>query len=276
MKRRNSGSDWREDGGSGKRRERTSSAERFFSAPSAHALVRSTFVLTQTEGGAWALRAWGRVERESIDELVETLDALSAVPERRQLFDLRRIETYSADAMRAVVDFYAGHPRYAATIAREAVVRPDGLVGVFAEGLFRAVEVPFPGIVVTDEAEALAFLGEPMGALAIEGWEPSAGGSDVVWRVRAVVMRRGAGVQLAETARELGLSERSLQRALTSVGSSFRVVRRETLADEIDRLRGMEQSLKEIATRLGFGRVARLSELYRGVRGHAPRDAPNG
>lgn len=272
MTRRISGSDWREAVSS--RRERTSSAEHFFSAPSTYALVRSTFVLTRTEGGAWALRAWGRVERESIDELVETLDALSAVPERRQLFDLRRIETYSADAMRAVVDFYASHPRYAATIAREAVVRPDGLVGVFAEGLFRALKVPFPGIVVTDEAEALAFLGEPWGALAIAGWEPSAGGSDLVWRVRAVVMRRGAGVQLAETARELGLSERSLQRELTSVGSSFRVVRREVLADEIDRLRSMGHSLKEIATRLGFGRLARLSELYRGVRGHAPRDAP--
>ncbi|MCA9613165.1 MAG: helix-turn-helix domain-containing protein [Sandaracinus sp.] len=285
MPRRESGNHWREsdasepeavceapssDAPSVAIRERTGALERFFVAPSERVLVRSTFVLTCTHGGVWALRAWGRVERESIDELVEVLSRLAERPERRQLFDLRGIETYSADAMAAVVDFYASHPRYASTIAREAVVRPDGLVGVFAEGFFRAVDVPFPTTVVTAEADALAFLGEPAGALAFEGWEIERA-SDVVWRVREAVVALGASARLDDVARALGTSGRSLQRGLAVEGTSFRSVRRDALADEIDRLRASQRwTLKEIAARLGFRSLGRLSELYREARGRAP------
>ena len=235
-------------------------------------MARSTFVLTLTRHGTWAVRAWGRVERESIEELVEVLDTLSTYDARRQLFDLRSIETYSSEAMSALVDLYAEHPRYAATIAREVLIRPSGLVGVFAEGFFRTFDLPFPASVVTEEAQALAFLGEPPDALAIEGWEIEHGASDVVWRVRAEVVRLGAGARLLDVARELRTSERSLQRALASVGTTFREVRRDALADEIDRLRATRQMpLKEVAARLSFRSLARLSELYRSARGRASK-----
>lgn len=256
------------------RREPVEDLRRFLDAPRRHVLVQSTFVALLTARGTLVSVAWGRVERESIGELTSFLEAaITLGTERRQLFDLRRIESYSVDAMEELLDFYRTSSTYTGAIAREAVLRSSGLVGVFAEGFFRASPPPFAARVFTNEAEALAWLDDPDGlhAAPIEAWIAAGPEERSVWAVEREVARLGAGAKVADVASAMATSERSLQRVLARRGTSFRELRREVLAAEVDRLRATTPwTLEHIAMHLGFRRAARLTELYREARGYPP------
>ncbi len=95
-------------------------------------------------------------------------------------------------------------------------------------------------------------------------------------RVRDLLTERGA-LPMADVARALLVSERSLHRRLSDEGTSFSAVLDQTrlaLAQEL--LIGAELTTYQIADRLGFANARSFHRAYRRWTGTTPRQNPIG
>ena len=251
---------------------RTTDARRYFADPAGHWLERRRFCCASPGGRLYCLFAWGRLDVEDTEELIEVLEVASEVAEgdRLQLVVLRDVVSVASASMTRFMRYYASRPRYLDGIAREAVVRPEGVVALLAEGFSRVVPQPFPGRVFTREAEALAWL-DP-GLTGQHGWLATqrqrwlasavALGPELA-RLEELLRREGAGLTLATAARGLASSPRTLQRRLREAGTSFvRERDRVLVALAKERLRESDLDIKQIALELGFTAPQRLTELF--------------
>lgn len=97
--------------------------------------------------------------------------------------------------------------------------------------------------------------------------------SGLAARVRDSLLKRpGHMPDMETTARELGLSLRTLHRRLQDEGTSFRVLLeevRETLAEEF--LQANHLSLEEIADRLGYAEASSFIHAFKRWKGYPPR-----
>jgi AraC-like DNA-binding protein len=101
-------------------------------------------------------------------------------------------------------------------------------------------------------------------------------GADLIERTRRAIggRLRGGDPSLEGVARELGMSERSLQRHLRELGSSFNA-----LADEVREatarlyLEQPDMALTEIGFLLGFSEQSAFTRAYKRWTGHTPRQA---
>lgn len=98
---------------------------------------------------------------------------------------------------------------------------------------------------------------------------------DLVQRVRAHLLRALPGElpPLESTARALGASARTLQRALRSAGTTYQAVGDEVRRDlSLGYLREPQRTVSEIAFLLGFNEVAAFTRAFRRWTGEAPSD----
>jgi AraC-like DNA-binding protein len=95
---------------------------------------------------------------------------------------------------------------------------------------------------------------------------------ETVPRVREI-LARSLSTGLAEVARELGLSERTLHRRLRDEGSSFRAVKdqlRRSLA--LDQLEQTRKPIADIAADLGYSEPSAFFRAFHGWTGEAPSE----
>jgi AraC-like DNA-binding protein len=95
---------------------------------------------------------------------------------------------------------------------------------------------------------------------------------EIVPRVRELLLR-SLSASLGETARELGLSARTLTRRLHDEGSSFRAVKdalRRSLA--LAHLEKTKKSIAEIAAELGYSEPSAFFRAFQGWTGEAPSE----
>ena len=254
-------------------RRETADADQFFSDPGAHVLLRRRYLVTLTDGGTLGIVPFGVVEGQDARDVLPVLERLPRAigPRRRQLVDLRRVTRYDRAAMEALVAFYGSQSPYLQTVGREAVVRPAGYLGAFAEGFYRAAPVPIDGRAFTDEGDAFGWLvdGGGWGDLPVDEWTRR--GPTPLDALQSLVRRAGATLSQTEAARELGLSTRTLQRRLDSVEGGYRGLRRRVLVEEARRLlRTTELPIKAIAFELGYRSPARLTAAFRRETGLTP------
>ena len=155
---------------------------------------------------------------------------------------------------------------------RLVVMRPPGLPGATVSGLFYELCRGAPAALFTDRREGLQWLGVSAAELAelVELLQALDGSSPVVRRLRhhlATDLR----ADVDSAARALGLSSRSLQRALRAAGTSFR--------NELDRARiraaeallvDTDDKLEAVAKAVGLSSRAAFSELFLRHAGEAP------
>jgi len=165
----------------------------------------------------------------------------------------------------------------AARVRRVAVVRPAGMSGATVTGLFYEHLAPsIAGALFSDAREAFAWLDRPEGAaVAVELAALEAelfGLSPLLRALREQLAGTLAGPRIEPTARALGVSVRSLQRALAAAGSSFRgeVARARVRAAEI--LLMGERKLESIAREVGCASLAQFSTLFRRLTGETPSE----
>ena len=252
----------------------TEDVEAFFAAPRRRALTRRSFAVTVTDGGTLAMVARGDIHARDIEEGMALFrEAHRLGTRRRQLVDLQRVRSYSAASMEALVRFHEEDEAYAQGVAREAVVRPGGVLGAFAEGFHRAAELPFEGRAFSSAARAFEWLGDPVGwgPLQPERWLGTGEDAALVAAVEARVVALGATTTVADVATALTTSARTLQRRLRARGEDFRSLRRRALVREAQRaLETTDRSIKEIAYDLGFRSPSRLVDAFRRELGTSP------
>ena len=194
------------------------------------------------------------------------------------LVDCSGLEALDARAYEMLCAHLAEVARTAASnVRRVSIVRPEGIVGATLAGVFHeVVGTVFPAALFSDRAEALRWLGR------VDASERGAI-NDVLDGVRHLApplrQLRGylaghldeASVELA--ARALGVSQRSLQRRLLELGTSFRdeVVRTRVSAAEA-LLIDSDAKLEAVAKQVGCSSLPQFSALFRRMTGETPNE----
>jgi AraC-like DNA-binding protein len=222
---------------------------------------------------------WGRPDTEDVSELLSDC-RVGLEPGRtpyRWLVDLRGLELIVPATFKLFLDYTGDNrERLGQNIVRQAQLRPDGLVGAILSGFSQLASLAYPDRVFGDVEEALAWLEieHQEGVEVIAELEAIRSGScesyAVVGRLREELDSAGV-LAIDRAARRLGLSTRSLQRALRLAGTTYRLelksfrIRR---AQEL--LRRGEQNLTWIAGEVGFSSAQHFATAYRRAIGVTP------
>jgi len=160
-------------------------------------------------------------------------------------------------------------------VRRHALVRPDGMLGGAVSGFFVALDAALEWRVFTDHASALAWFGAPRPeelAARIDQLTELTPVERLVDRMRGTLVASDRGpARLDDVSRVLGVSPRSLQRALRELGTSFRdEVHRTRAATGRQVLRETDDKIAAIAHRLGFSSEANFITFFRRTTGESP------
>jgi AraC-like DNA-binding protein len=157
-------------------------------------------------------------------------------------------------------------------VGRQAILHPQGLVGALVAGALHVARPPYPfACFQGDGADAFAWCGVQDLHPNVEAIRaPLIGSPEVTRGVRTVLEERGLA-SIAEVARALGISQRTLQRRLGDAGTTFREERDRYLTFEIERLlHGTELDLEAIAAEVGLSSASNLVAHFRATHGTTP------
>ena len=222
---------------------------------------------------------WGRPGEAQIQRLTQVLDVeLAPAAPHVSLVDARRVEAPDANGLAVLVKYMV--PRiggFSQTVKRQALLRPEGMTGAVVGGFYSLVSSGYPTRAFADPLEALSWLGRPedeaqvlMNALndlvtRVMGQSPLLG------ELHRVLRNRLVDASLADVARELGMSERTLQRRLREAGTSFQselntvqVRTAQSLLLESD------AKLTAVAVEVGCASLQHFSSLFRKMTGESP------
>lgn len=222
---------------------------------------------------------WGRPGEAQIQRLTQVLDVeLAPAAPHLSLVDASRVEAPDASGLSVLVKYMA--PRisgFSQTVKRQALVRPEGMAGAVVGGFYSLVSSGYPTRAFADPHEALAWLGRPedesralmneLNDLVMQ----QMGQSPLLGELHRVLRQRLVDANLADVARELGMSERTLQRRLREAGTSFQselntvqVRTAQTLLLESD------AKLTAVAVEVGCASLQHFSSLFRKMTGESP------
>ena len=224
---------------------------------------------------------WGRPTTDAVAWAVRTHRSLAQVmprvfPRHGAYFDIRGVDFVDFGVFGALAQSIARHgDELAGSAEKLAVVRPSGPLGAMAEGFFRLVRAPLPVEVFVAPADALDWIGHPRAedlARALDDVVDALTGTDPLLRMlKERLEDRPGDLDLADAARALGVSERSLQRKLSGLGTTFQIERGRAQVRVAKRLlRETELPLTRIAFDVGCRSLAHFSTLFRRVEGIAP------
>jgi len=169
--------------------------------------------------------------------------------------------------LRATIDVLARRVR------RVAVVRAPGLDGAAIAGVFHQHIAPrLDARLCETHAEAYAWLGLTVGEMnELDALRAELAGPALLRRMRGAIERQLDMATLASIAVQLGISERTLQRQLSTYGTSFRdELVRARIGVAKTRLLETREKVESIALTLGFASTASFSTSFHKIVGVAP------
>jgi AraC-like DNA-binding protein len=222
---------------------------------------------------------WQRADEPFIRRLVQVLD-VERTPDapHLSLVDLRRLESPEPSAFHLFVNYMRQREKdFAASVKRQALVRPEGLIGAVVGGFYSLLSPSYPSRVFTDSNEALGWLGvtetqatslqEELNRLVAEATNQS----PLLQQLHRVLRTRLVDASLTETAREMGMSERTLQRRLKESGTSFQT---ELNAVQVRTAQQLlletDMKLTAVAVEVGCASLQHFSSLFRKLVGESP------
>nr|WP_224247566.1 helix-turn-helix transcriptional regulator [Hyalangium gracile] len=211
--------------------------------------------------------------------LIEVLD-VERTPEapHRSLVDLRRLESPDPSAFGLFVNYMRQREEdFATSVQRQALVRPEGIIGAVVGGFYSLLSPRYPSRVFTDSSEALSWLGvqeakaaalqAELNQLVVE----ATGQSPLLLQLHRVLRPRLVEASLTDTAREMGMSERTLQRRLKEAGTSFQA---ELNAVQVRTAQQLlletDMKLTAVAVEVGCASLQHFSSLFRKLVGESP------
>lgn len=229
---------------------------------------------------AYAL--WGSPARSDMDELLALFDdSYGRLPTHSILADLRRLGHVDLVAF-ARLQSYMSERReeLSAMVSHAVMLLAPSVGGAMAAGFFAFVPAPFPVDVTTTIESAVARLGWPPDASGVYKRAIEQACGDLRSRLADYLSGRLGTATVAEAAKSLGHSERSLQRALGEAGTSFSSALADArLGRASHLLRETDRSITEIALEVGFASSEAFATAFRrhvGVTPSAYRNRPRG
>jgi AraC-like DNA-binding protein len=222
---------------------------------------------------------WQRADEPFIRRLIEVLD-VERTPQapHLSLVDLRRLESPDPSAFHIFVNYMRKREKdFAVAVKRQALVRPEGIIGAVVGGFYNLLSPSYPSGVFTDSNKALSWLGvqearaaelqAELNQLVVE----ATGQSPLLQQLHRVLRTRLLESGLAETAREMGMSERTLQRRLKEAGTSFQAELNAVQVRTAQQLlRETDMKLTAIAVEVGCASLQHFSSLFRKLVGESP------
>jgi AraC-like DNA-binding protein len=227
----------------------------------------------------WGVILWGRPDETAAFALGRALilELGETVAPHVSLVDCSRIEGGDPRSFRAAGRYIAmNQAALERQVERLALVRPAGMDGALVAGAFDVLPRPYPVEVFGDATAAAAWLDPTFDAAAtarllLDMHAEVIGAPREVGALRAFLDHKLEGVPIAQAAKQLGLSERTLQRKLAEAGTTFK----DELADA--RVRAAKRMLLEseaplttIAFDVGCGSLQYFSALFRRRTGESP------
>jgi AraC-like DNA-binding protein len=220
---------------------------------------------------------WGRPGEVQIQRLTQVLDVeLAPAAPHVSLVDARRVEAPDPNGFAVLVKYMA--PRmsgFSQTVKRQALVRPEGMTGAVVGGFYSLISSGYPTRAFADPLEALAWLGQPGGEALMNELNDlvmrQQGQSPLLSQLHRVLRHRLVDAHLAEVARELGMSERTLQRRLREAGTSFQT---ELNTVQVRTAQALllesDAKLTAVAVEVGCASLQHFSGLFRKMTGESP------
>lgn len=245
--------------------------------PVGHYFAGPTFLHWRAAPDLLGFVLWGRPDEREIRLLIRCFETELRPASRGHvsLADVRRLESVDLNAFEVMTRFVSEHAsRLGETTARQAVVRPSGFLGAVAAGFYAVNPAPYPVRIFEEPREAMSWLeaGSPALLAELESLQATAAGTPpVVLALRSLLATRLADAELPAVARELGLSERTLQRRLSDAGTSFVAEHNQVrLRTAQTLLRDTQMKLAAIAAAVGCSSPQHLALLFRKQTGQSP------
>lgn len=222
---------------------------------------------------------WGRPGEAQVRRLVEVLDVeLPPAAPHMALVDASRLEATDPSAFAVLVKYMQEREqRFGQSVLRQALVRPEGVVGAIVGGFYSLLTGAYASRAFKDAPSALAWLSVPettaapllsrLGELAAEAM----GQSPLLRELHQVLRVRLVDANLGDVAREMGMSERTLQRRLKEAGTSFQA---ELNAVQVRTAQALlletDMKLTAVAVEVGCASLQHFSSLFRKLVGESP------
>jgi AraC-like DNA-binding protein len=221
---------------------------------------------------------WGRPDEDDISRITRALDAEleRIVTPHASFVDTRRVRAVDLGAFTTLSQYlFRRREPFTRFVARQALVRPEGLAGAAVAGFYAVLAPAYPVGVFTETAEALQWLGVVDAAHVARQLEEIyamvTASSTVLVALRAHLDRRLGTTTVAEAASALGMSARQLQRKLHEAHTSFQQ------EDAAARIRAAQTLLletnyevKRIAIEVGCASLQHFCMLFRKEVGETP------
>ncbi len=222
---------------------------------------------------------WGRPGESAVRRLVQVLDMeLAPTPPHLSLVDARRLEAADPSAFAVFLNYMQQREeRFGQTIQRQALVRPEGVMGAVVGGFYSLLTGAYPHRAFKDASDAMAWLGvaEARAALLLERLDElvaeATGQSPLLRELHQVLRGRLLEANLADVARQMGMSERTLQRRLKEAGTSFQAELNTVQVRTAQALlRETDMKLTAVAVEVGCASLQHFSSLFRKRVGESP------
>ncbi len=253
----------------------------YLRAPIGRYLVGESFLHWYASPEFCGFTLWGIPGEAQIARLTQVLDVeLAPALPHVSLVDARRVEAPDANGLAVLVKYMLPlMSGFAQTVRRQALVRPEGMAGAVVGGFYSLVHSHYPTQAFPDPLEAALWLGRPEAEARAVLEEVSGlvaqhmGMSPLLGELHRVLRTRLTEAHLTEVAREMGMSERTLQRRLRDSGTSFQT-ELNTVQVRTAQALLLESNAKvtAVAVEVGCASLQHFSSLFRKVTGESPSD----
>jgi AraC-like DNA-binding protein len=219
---------------------------------------------------------WGRPEPEQVACVIRAIDINAEGGPRASLVDVRGVESVARPAFELLAHYVQSNTeKLRRRLSAQALVRPDGLVGVTVAGFYRVLGHPHPVEVFTDPYQALTWLGagdqSPV-ILEVDKLVAAAGNAaSIVRAIQAHFLRNPSRhLSLDEVAARLGISPRALQRELRKAKTSFQAEQNRAQVHYAKSLMlNTSRDIKQVAFEVGCSSPSSFDVLFRRVEGES-------
>jgi AraC-like DNA-binding protein len=248
-------------------------------APVGHYLAGRSFFHFFARRDLAGMVLWGIPDLADAQAMTAALDAEvpGCAPMHTSFVDARRLVAADPVAFEVAIDYFRRRsPALGSNVTRHALVRPAGVVGAIVAGFWNVAPAAHPDrtCVFADALEAMAWLGCVDGTAVLDELDRIQASISGIPRVVQALRDYATNhprASLAEVARVVGVSSRSLQERLHAAGTTFRHELNSARVRAAQALLATSHTkLEVIAAEVGCASIQHFSTLFRRETGESP------